>query len=573
MRTLKFVKSSEKRLRIAHETMEIYAPLAERIGIQSFKSELQDLAFAELYSEIRHSILNRLEFLRQEDNVVVEKIVGHLEALLFASNINATVSGREKSPYSIWQKMERKSIGFEQLSDIMAFRILVPTISDCYMVLGIVHSNYHMVPNSFKDFISTPKENGYQSIHTVVMGPERQRVEIQIRTHDMHEVAELGVAAHWGYKQNYKYNTDGKQYRWIRELLEILERTADPEEFLEHTKMEMYYDQVFCFTPKGNIIPLPRGATPIDFAYAVHSDIGNTCVGAKVNGRIVPLRMQLSNGDQVEIVTSKTQVPSPSWEKFVVTGKARSEIKRFIRIQQKHESLNLGRAILSKSLREEGKELHDKALEPLVLKFKRKSVEDLLVAVGEGTISRSDIINALQPGTKFQTALKNSFSFFKFKRKKKPQIKEASIPIQGLIPGMAIHLAGCCHPIPGDTIVGIIHTGKGVTIHTSDCDMLENFSSTPERWVDVSWEKESNDMAHVGRIKVILSHEQGSLATVTSTIAKEEGNITNVKVVGRNNDFFEILVDIEVRGAKQLAIILSALASKSCIHSAERAKA
>jgi GTP pyrophosphokinase len=355
-----------------------------------------------------------------------------------------------------------------------------------------------------------------------------------------------------------------------------LEHASDPEEFLENTKMEMYYDQVFCFTPKGNLIALPKGATPVDFAYAVHSDVGHTCVGAKVNGRIVPLRVHLRNGDQVEIIRSKTQVPSASWEKFVVTGKARSEVKRFIRTQQRQEYLNLGRAMLSKSFKNEGHEFSDKLLDAVLDHFKKKNVEDLLVAVGEGIINRSEVIRSLFPEKKSTAStMKSRFSFLGFKKKLSTtsnKSKENAIPIKGLIQGMAIHFAGCCHPLPGDSIVGIVHTGKGITIHTADCEILENFSATPERWVDVSWEKDTHDEIHIGRIKALVSHEPGTLAVITGVIAKDKSNITNLKVVNRTNDFFEIIIDIEVKGAKHLSNIISSLRSKDCIHSVERFK-
>ncbi len=568
MRTLHFVKSPEKRLRIAHETMEIYAPLAERIGMQKIKHELQNLAFAELHPEAHHSIISRLEYLRQEGSAVIDRTVQHIHTTLRIAGLQATVSGREKAPCSIWQKMERKNINFEQLSDIMAFRVMVDAVPECYQALGAVHSAYHMIPGSFKDFISTPKANNYQSLHTVVMGPEQQRIEIQIRTFDMHAIAEMGVAAHWSYKQGANYSIDGRQYRWIRELLDILEKASGPEEFLENTKLEMYYDQVFCFTPKGSLIALPRGATPVDFAYAVHSDVGHNCVGAKINGRIVPLRTQLQNGDQVEIIRSKTQVPSPGWEKFVVTGKARSEIKRFIRTQQREEYISLGKAILVKALRQEGLELNEKILEPALQIFRNKTIEDIYASVGEGTITRSDIIKVLFPNRKPKTSLKNRFSFLRFRNKNTHN--NEPVPIKGLIPGMAMHFAGCCHPLPGDRIVGIVHTGKGVTIHRIDCEMLENYASTPERWLDVSWDKESSEAHHSGCIKAVLSHEAGSLAVLANTIAKDMGNISNLKILSRSTDFFEIMVDIDVRGAQHLSTIIASLRGKSCIHSVER---
>lgn len=583
MQTLHFFRSAEKRLRIAHETMEIYSSLAERIGIQKIKNELQDLAFKELHPDAYDSITSRLKYLHSRGgNELIDKVVTQLQGTLKESGLDhAEVLGREKTPCSIWRKMERKNISFEQLTDIIAFRVMVDSVEQCYQALGAVHAHYHMIPDSFKDYISIPKANGYRSLHTVVMGPEQQIIEIQIRTCEMHEVAELGVAAHWSYKQDENYHrTQGTQYRWIRELLYILERASGPEEFLENTRLEMYYDQVFCFTPKGDLIALPRGATPVDFAYAVHSDVGFTCVGAKVNGRIIPLRTALQNGDQVEILCSKTQVPSPEWEKFVVTAKARAEIRRFTRQRQREEYVNLGRAILTKAIRQEGYELSNKMLEPSLDIFRKKTPEDLFAAVGEGLIKREEVIKALLPNR--QTPGSNSkkgkgLSFFSFGKKSQKAAQtinqdndDSKVLIKGLVPGMAMHLAGCCHPLPGDKIVGIVNTGRGITIHTVDCETLENFSNTPERWIDVSWDSESSEKNYLGRIKVLLSHETGSLAELTNTIAKDLGNIHNLKIVHRNSDFFEILVDVDVRGSRHLTNIIANLRSKPCIHSVER---
>ncbi|MGH7114986.1 MAG: RelA/SpoT family protein, partial [Stellaceae bacterium] len=353
MQTLHFISSEEKRRRIARETMEIYAPLAERLGMHRMKDQLEDLAFAELYADVRSGILSRLDFLRDKGAVVVPRILAELERKLAEGGLKAAVSGREKSPYSIWRKMQRKNVAFEQLSDIMAFRVLVGDIGECYHALGLIHSAYHVVPGRFKDYISTPKPNNYRSLHTGIIGPEQQRIEAQIRTREMHEVAELGVAAHWSYKQD-AGKTEGRQYQWLRELLDILDHASGPEEFLEHTKLEMFQDQVFAFTPKGDLIALPRGATAVDFAYAVHSEIGDRCVGAKINGRLTPLRTELANGDQVEVITSKAQTPSPTWERFVVTGKARARIRRFVRTQQRTQYLDLGKAIVQKAFRQEG---------------------------------------------------------------------------------------------------------------------------------------------------------------------------------------------------------------------------
>ncbi|MES2215080.1 MAG: bifunctional (p)ppGpp synthetase/guanosine-3',5'-bis(diphosphate) 3'-pyrophosphohydrolase [Pseudomonadota bacterium] len=572
MRTINFVKSHEKRMRIALETMEIYSPLAERIGIQQIKLELQDLAFNILHPEIRESIVSRLQRLADDGEKLVNQIVSEITKTLKASNINAKVSGRQKTPYSIWMKMKQKNVSFEQLSDIIAFRVVVPTLPECYTVLGAVHAAYKMVPESFQDFISTPKNNDYQSLHTVVVGPMKQRIEVQIRTEEMHEIAELGVAAHWRYKQKYQ-NQDGKQYRWIRELLGILEHSNDSEEFLHHTKLAMYYDQVFCFTPKGSLIALPKGATPIDFAYAVHSDIGHHCVGAKVNGRIVPLRTHLKNGDQVEIVLSKHHVPSPSWEKFVITGKARSEIRRFIRSQQKDQYIALGQVILEKAFKEASIVYNSSTVLEAAHKLQQKNTEELLFAVGEGTISREEVIKQIETrANKFSS----TFSFLKFKKSRKNLSEEVNadhaVPIQGLIPGMAVHFAGCCHPLPGDQIIGIIHTGKGVTIHIADCEMLNNFASTPDRIIDLSWDSDSSNVPYICRLKAILINEPGSLAVLTSEIAEGKSNITNLRINTRNTDFFEIIIDVEINGLPHLHSMMESLKTKPGIHSIERYK-
>lgn len=567
MRTLSYIKTPEKRRRIAMETLEIYAALAERIGMRNLKDELQDLAFAELYPEARESIVKRLDFLREQGAAEVRKTQEIITQKLTEGGLSDfEITGREKKPYSIWKKMESKNVGFEQLADIIAFRIAVPDIAACYQALGVIHANYHTVPGYFKDYISTPKSNGYQSLHTAVIGPARQRIEIQIRTRDMHEVAEYGLAAHWSYKQGTLH--DGKQFRWVRELLDILERSSGPEEFLEHTKLEMYHDQVFCFTPKGDIIALPRGSTPVDFAYAVHSAVGDTCVGAKINSRIIPLRTLLKNGDQVEIITSKTQTPSPSWERFVVTGKARSEIRKFVRTQQRAEYINLGKAILAKTLKQEGIELTDKMIEPVLEKFNKKTTDDLYAELGEGLISRQQVTEALMSDPTHKPVA-NTGLLSRLRKRKKPD--SGVLPIKGLIPGMAIHYARCCHPIPGDRIVGIVTTGKGVTIHTIDCETLENYSDAPERWLDVGWDAPGKEnFSYVGRIRAHISHEPAALATLTNVIAKEMGNINNLKIVNRSIDFFEILLDIDVRDVRHLNNIIASLRSKECVQNVER---
>ncbi|MDW3206965.1 MAG: bifunctional (p)ppGpp synthetase/guanosine-3',5'-bis(diphosphate) 3'-pyrophosphohydrolase [Alphaproteobacteria bacterium] len=577
MRTLHFIKAPEKRRRIARETMDIYVPLTERIGIRDWQEELEDIAFQELNPDARASIVARLEFLAESGGDVVERVRSALMTNLTEAGLKAEVSGRQKRPYSIWRKMQRQNIGFEQLSDIMAFRVVVDSLEDCYKALGALHGKYSMVPGRFKDYVSLPKPNGYRSIHTGVIGPENRRIEIQIRTRAMHEIAELGVAAHWRYKQTGKPDqegkgsTEGRQYRWLRELLEILENASGPEDFLEHTKMEMFSDQVFIFTPKGDLHALPRGSCPVDFAYAVHTDIGNRCTAARVNGRLVPLRTELRNGDQVEIVTSKAQTPSPAWENFVVTGKARACIRRFVRSVQREQYVRLGKEILDRAFKGAGYEATEKALKGIVQRFDAENAEDIQAGVGEGRINARDVLYAAYPGAKEKEKEKKAPR----PRAAKEQIDPTSggaIPIRGLIPHMAIHFAKCCHPLPGDRIIGIVTTGKGVTIHNMDCPTLENFSDMPERWLDVSWDQDAVDgSAFTGRIRAVLLNEPGALAEVTGVIGRDGGNISNLKFTSRSADFFEMLIDIEVVDAKQLNNILAALRASKHVNSVERA--
>ena len=574
MRTLHHIEDPEKRRRIATETMDIYAPLAARIGMQEMKSELEDLAFAEINPDVRNSILARLDFLRKQGGDLVARIITQLGATLAEAGIKATVVGREKTPYAVWRKMWHQEVGFEQLSDIMGFRVIIDSVEECYRTLGVVHSAYAVVPDRFKDYISTPKPNGYRSLHTGVFGPERQRIEMQIRTREMHEIAEHGVAAHWIYKQG-AGKTDGRQYRWIRELLDILETAAGPEEFLEHTKLEMFRDQVFCFTPRGDLINLPRGATAVDFAYAVHSEVGDNCVGAKINGRMMPLRTQLGNGDQVEIITSKAQTPSPTWERFVVTGKARSRIRRFIRSKERDQYVQLGRAILDRAFHEEGYEFSNKALEGVLKVFKVGDADDLCADVGAGHHTGRDVVEAVFPGTRKKKRKDEKVVPLARARtrKAKKKGKGAAIPIKGLIPGMAVHFAMCCYPLPGDRIVGIVTTGKGVTIHTIDCETLENHADTPERWLDVAWEMDSESLdVHVARVYLTVLNEPGSLGNLSTVIAKNEGNISNLKITERSREFFDMVIDVEVRDVKHLTNIIAALRATPVINSVERAR-
>ena len=569
MRTMHHVKNAEKRRQKAVETMEVYAPLAGRMGIKQMQEELEDLAFAQMQGEARESILARLTFLREHGEDVVRRILAELQEVMDKAGLKARVVGREKTPYSIWRKMQRKNIAFEQLADIIAFRIIVPSVEACYQVLGILHSQYHVLPGRFKDYISTPKPNGYQSLHTAVIGPMQQRIEIQIRTEHMDEIAELGVAAHWSYKHGDE-KVDGKQYRWLRELLDIVESAQKPEEFLDYTRLELFQDQVFCFTPKGDLIALPRGASPVDFAYAVHSKVGDATVGVKVNGRMVPLRTQLKNGDQVEIVTSKTGKPSPAWERFVVSAKARSHIRRFVRQQQHSEYVALGKPILQKLFDEEGVAFDEDLLEKIASKFQADSLENLYANIGASLHSARDVLKAGYPQHVWKSEIRGEK---RGKADKKAKAPAAPLMLRGLIPGMAVHYARCCHPLPGDAIVGIVTTGKGVTIHTADCETLESFTAQPERWIDVAWDEAAFHGGNVsGRLNVVIANLPSALANLTGAISRAGGNIINLKIVNRTVDFFDVLVDVEVSHVNHLATMMAAIRTTPLMISVERAR-
>jgi len=582
MRTLHHIKEPARRRRIARETMDLYAPLASRIGMEKVKRELEELAFGELNPDGRTSVLARQGYLRERGDKLVPQIEVELVKTLKEGGLDAQVSGREKTPYSIWRKMQTKNVSFEQLADIMAFRIIVADVAQCYQALGLLHGKYQVLPQRFKDYISVPKPNGYRSLHTGVIGPLGQRIEIQIRTEDMQDQAERGVAAHWIYKQGGP-STDAPQYAWLRSLMDILDKAPNAEEFLEHTKLEMFQDQVFCFTPKGKLIALPRGATPIDFAYAVHSQVGDTCVGAKINGRMLPLRTQLSNGDQVDIITSKAQTPSPTWERFVVTGKAKAAIRRFIRTRQREQYIQLGKSLLDKAFHEEGYEVTEKGLDGVRINFKQASVDDLVATVGAGLVGAREVLTAVYPGLKqprkggadvvpISRARAKTAKSGDGVRGGKPE--DGKIAIRGLIPGMALHFARCCHPLPGDRIVGIITTGKGVTIHTIDCATLESFSEAPERWIDVGWDSanDGDGGVYTGRLKVTVSNQPGSLSSLSTVIARHEGNISNLRIVNRSMDFFDMVIDVEVADVKHLADITAALRATPAINAVERAR-
>ncbi|HCI49203.1 MAG: GTP pyrophosphokinase [Alphaproteobacteria bacterium RIFCSPLOWO2_01_FULL_45_8] len=567
MRTIKHVQSEESRRRVALETLEIYAPLSERIGMKGIQEELHDLSFSQLNPEAYTIITNRIRHLHQLDKSTMSFVVQDLGGVMQKAGIKATVTGREKSPYSIWRKMQNKNVSFEQLCDVVAFRILVDSIADCYHALGIIHNEFFVIPGRFKDYISTPKPNNYQSLHTYVIGPKQRQIEIQIRTYAMQEVAEYGVAAHWQYKQGIKPK-EGKQYRWVRGLLDILEHAAGDDEFLEHTKLEMFHDQVFCFTPYGDLIALRRGSTPVDFAYAVHSDIGNRCKGAKINGKLMPLRTELRNGDQVEIVISPGQNPSPTWERFVVTGKAKTNIRRFLRSKKRSQFLSTGKSIFLKELQAIPKKKVGDILPKLLKKFQLEE-EDFYASLGEGVITTRELENVIHPSEKKESVEGAPVTLAPAKGKlpKKPKPKSE---IKGLVPGMVIHYAGCCHPLPGESIVGLVTTGKGVTIHKEECEDVEGFQGDVRRLLNVSWGPISKEDMYVSRIFAVLYNTAGSLGEFTTVIGQKGGNISDIKITRRNSDLFDFSVDLMVHDLNHLSSILESLRMSEVVHIVER---
>ncbi|MCC4232859.1 bifunctional (p)ppGpp synthetase/guanosine-3',5'-bis(diphosphate) 3'-pyrophosphohydrolase [Sphingobium soli] len=557
MRTLHFIKNEGKRRRIARETMDIYAPLAERIGMYDFMREMQLLAFRELEPEAYDSITRRLEHLKEGGHDKVDRIGAELQLLLGGNDLSVTVSGREKHPYSIWRKMQERHISFEQLTDVMAFRVITDSPADCYRALGIIHQTFKMVPGRFKDYISTPKRNGYRSLHTTVIHQDNARIEVQIRSRAMHSDAELGLAAHWAYKQ--KGDATDHHAAWLRDLVEILEQSQDADELLEHTRMAMYQDRIFAFTPKGELHQLPKGSTPVDFAYAVHTSLGNQTVGAKVNGRVVPLRTSLDNGDQVEILKSEGQEPQPGWLSFAITGKARAAIRRFIRQKQRGEEIKLGEKlyeeIIGRFPADLASELGDKALNAALKRLKLEDRAALMVAIATHRVLDHEVMEALVPGSTSAQGMEEAHP-----RQHEP------VSIRGLTPGIAYNLGDCCHPVPGDRIVGVRRTGEPIEVHTIDCRSLE--VEQDDDWVDLSWDSKSK--GGTARLSVIVKNQPGALAAVANVFGATKANILNLQLVNREGPFHTDVIDLEVADAQHLMRILSALRAIDVVVQADR---
>jgi len=598
MRTLGHMKPA-KRKTVAEETMEIYAPLAGRMGMQWLREELEDHAFRWLNPEGYAAVVDRLKMLRDRNQGLIEEIENALRKKLEEAKVSAIVAGREKKPYAIWSKMERKQISLEQLSDIYAFRIVVDEMIDCYRALAVVHTTWHAVPGRFKDYISSPKQNDYQSIHTTIVGPRHQRAELQIRTERMHSIAEYGVAAHALYKDSANGtgphngvlpSHESNAYRWLRHLVDMLLEGDNPEEFLEHTKLELFQDQVFCFTPKGRLIALPRGANPIDFAYAVHTDIGNTCVGCKINGRPMPLVTELRNGDEVEIICSEVQAPPSAWQSLAVTGKARSAIRRATRNAARAQYGKLGREILERAFSRRGKAFSEEAIGQALGRLSQKTTEDVIAAVGRGELASADVIKAVWPEAmpgevpkrrrKVKRTEEGWFGLgkvmglkFRWPGSSSGRSRPAgasSIPIRGLRGDLPVSFAED-GAVPGDRIVGILTAGQGITIYPIHAEALKAFDEEPERWIDVTWDiDEDNPQRFPAKIAVTALNEPGSLAQVAAVIGQADGNIDNIKIMKQVPDYAEMVIDLEVWDLTHLNEILVGLRAKDVVSSATR---
>ncbi len=552
MRTLHFIRSPEKRRRIAKETMDIYAPLAERIGMYEYMHEMQLLAFQQLEPDAYATITERLAEIRKKADVKIEEINSTIAWEMQQAGLTIKISGREKHPYSIWKKMQERHVAFEQLTDINAFRVITDDTDACYRALGVLHKRWQMVPGRFKDFISTPKRNGYRSIHTTIMFAKNMRVEVQIRSQEMHKGSEYGLAAHWAYKQS---DTPDGQAGWLRDLIEILETSHDAEDILENTRMAMYQDRIFAFTPKGALHQLPKGSTAVDFAYAVHTDLGDKTVGAKVNGRHVPLRTQLNNGDMVEILKSKAQEPQSSWLNFVTTGKARAAIRRNVRHRERDELIVIGRKLYDEIAERMPTKIGKKALTAALERLHLASEDDLMHDVGSGRIGDRALMEALVPG----------FDSGGVETEFPAQVN--AISIKGLTPGVGYHLGDCCHPVPGDRIVGLRLPDQPVEVHTIDCDRLA--SGIDADWVDLSWGQGSDGAS--ARLRVVIHNRPGTLGEIAGIFGYHKANIMNLRMTARDQEFHTFEIDLEVHDKTHLMRIISALRAAEAVATADRA--
>jgi len=549
MRTLHHIKDPAKRQRIARETMEIYAPLAERVGMYEYMREMQLLAFEQIEPEAYATITGRLEQIRQSGTGQVDRIALDIKQALAADGLEVEVWGREKHPFSIWRKMAERHLPFDQITDIMAFRVIAASVPDCYRALGVLHQAFQFVPGRFKDYISTPKTNGYKSLHTTIFYDQSMRAEVQIRTQEMHRTNGFGLAAHWAYKQGER--PDGA-VSWLRDLIEIVEQSHDAEELLEHTRLAIYQDRIFAFTPKGALFQLPKGATAVDFAFAVHTNLGAQTVGAKINGRHMPLRTALANGDVVEIIKGKTAEPQLSWLGFVVTGKARAAIRRHVRARERAEVEQIGRKLFEEIAERLPAKVGKKALAQALERLELEDEEDLMYAIGSAKLPDRAVMEALVPGSTADLP--------------DAPAQGRAISIKGLTPGMGFTLADCCHPLPGDRIVGLRRPGEGVEVHAIDCFSLA--SGVDADWVDLSWGESSRGA--VGRVRATLYNRPGTLAEMAGVFARNNANVMHLQMTESDDPFHTYEVDLEVQDLAHLARIVSALRASEAVAEAER---
>ena len=555
MRTIRSMRA-DKQGQKARETMDIYAPLAGRMGMHWMREELEDLAFRVLNPEGRNSIIRRFITLQRETGDVIQKITSDIELELEKAGIKGEVIGRANKPYSIWRKMQEKEIGFSRLSDIYGFRLIVGTEADCYAALGAIHQRWTAVPGRFKDYISQPKTNGYRSIHTTVSGRDGKRVEVQIRTREMHEVAEAGVAAHWSYRDGVRAENPFAvdPAKWIAGLTERFETAEDHDEFLEHVKMEMYSDQVFCFTPKGEVVKLPRGATPLDFAYAIHTRIGDSCVGAKVDAIRVPLWTRLKNGQSVDILTAQGQRPQATWIDIVATGRAKAAIRRSLREEDRERFIKLGRELARVAFDHIGKRATEKALTTAARHLGLDGSHELLARIGSAEVTARTVIETLYPDLARETG---------------DEI-DAARAIVGLKPSQTFRRAACCQPVPGERIVGISYRGKGVMIHAIDCEALIEFEEQTDRWVDLHWHDGKHPAVHTISMDVTISNDSGVLGRICTLIGEQRANISDLVFVDRKPDFYRLIIDVDLRDVEHMHAVMLALEADSDVASIAR---
>ncbi|MDC2978668.1 bifunctional (p)ppGpp synthetase/guanosine-3',5'-bis(diphosphate) 3'-pyrophosphohydrolase [Pelagibacteraceae bacterium] len=562
MRTIQFIKDENKKTRIALETLEVFSPLAQRLGMKEWQDELEDISFEIINPDAKKTIIERLEYFKSKDDNIIDEIRYELKNIFFQEDLFCKVEGRIKSPYSIWNKIKNKNISFEQLSDIMAFRVITNSTRECYRCLGIIHRQYPYIQGRFKDFISAPKSNGYRALHTSVMGPKNKKIEIQFRSNIMDQIADFGVASHWKYKDPKKIKEkDAREYKWVYDLVDSMNSSVTQDELIQNSKLKVFQNDIFVFTPKGDLIELPKNATPVDFAYAIHSQIGDKCVAAKINDKLQPLKTILKNGDQIEIITSETSQPSPLWQRYAVTTKVKSQLRRFFRFKKKEEYIIFGREILINYFQKENYEFNKNIEQKILDDFNFKSINDVYALIGSGEITALSVIKKIYPEYNF-------IPVSKFNENTQNPIK-----LKGLTAGMSYHLAGCCSPLKGDSIVGIVTAGIGVAVHTLECDTLTSYQDAPDRWLNLSWDNQNNlETVSNARIVVVLFNKPGSLGKVTTVIAKNNGNISNILFSVRKSDFFEIIIDIEVRDANHLQNIIAALRMEKEVSSLERLK-